>query len=108
MRKNVIFISILTVFIYGQVALDYRPYSIEYSNTMFNENIVSIENVSGSFMQQALITNQPNYSIYRLVVDLDSIQTGYVYIDNWKIPDNAMLFIFNKGFNNSVFSTATS
>ena len=95
MRKNVIFISILTVFIYGQVALDYRPYSIEYSNTMFNENIVSIENVSGSFMQQALITNQPNYSIYRLVVDLDSIQTGYVYIDNWKIPDNAMLFIFN-------------
>ena len=60
MRKNFIFISILTLLVYGQVAPDYRPYSIEYSNTMFNENIVSIENISGSFMQQALKTIQPN------------------------------------------------
>tara|TARA_Y100000590_G_scaffold468425_1_gene651156 strand:+ start:1958 stop:3316 length:1359 start_codon:yes stop_codon:yes gene_type:complete len=89
------FISVLTVLTYGQVAPDYKPYSIEYSNTIFNEDTISIKNISGSFMEQSLITIQPNYSIYRLVVDLDSVQTGYVFIDNWNIPDNAMLFIFN-------------
>ena len=93
--KHLIFSSIFFIFIYAQVAPDYKPYSIENPDVICNQETIHIKDVKHSFIQQAFVTIQPDFSIYRLSIEFDTMKSGYVFIDNWNVPDDAILFIFN-------------
>ena len=46
-------------------------------------------------MQNAHMSIYPNGVVYRLSVIFESITSGHLSINNWQVPENAMLFIFN-------------
>ena len=93
------FLIMLLVFIgFGnaQVAPYYLPYSEINSNIDYLSSEISGENLNSfNFFDFSLATILPDGIIYRLSIKFNNLNSGYLLINNWHVPDGAMLFVFN-------------
>ena len=94
------FLSLALIFIIysnAQVAPYYEPYSSINSEIQFSTSEFTIEDdfISISYMNNAFATILPDGIIYRLSLSLNIKESGHVSINDWNVPDGAMLFIFN-------------
>jgi hypothetical protein len=48
-----------------------------------------------NFKQNAQLTLHADVIVYRLTLSLAKLQSGYLKITNWQVPEGAKLFIFN-------------
>ena len=72
------------------------PYSEINSHIDYLTSEISIKNLNSlNFFDSSLATILPDGIIYRLSIKFDSLNSGHVVINNWHVPDGAMLFVFN-------------
>ena len=94
------YLSLALIFIIysnAQVAPYHEPYSLINSDIQFLTSQLSIDDdfISFSYMNNASATILPDGVIYRLSLSFDIMKSGHVSIQDWNVPDGAMLFIFN-------------
>ena len=81
----------------SQVSPSYQPYSLIHPQIELPATQLTIadDDINLDFTDNAQISNHPDGIIYRLVIQLNGIQSGHLSISNWQVPEQAMLFIFN-------------
>ena len=96
MQKLVlIFISIISVSL-SQVVPSYQPYSLMHPEIELSAAELTMGNdIYLNFIDNAHLTIQPTGIVYRLAIKFIEIQSGHLSIEDWHVPEGAMLFIFN-------------
>ena len=99
---NKYFIIILFSFsIRSQIAPDYKPYSLLSPQMSYYDNVIIYKsekiNLEFSNLNKNIVEDLG--FIYRIIIKNDIVNSGYLNMAEFNIPDGAMLFIF--GRNNS-------
>ena len=93
-----VFISLISLSIgFSQVAPAYFPYNIDKNEFNLESNIIQIVNneVDVDFFELAELNIRPDQFIWSLTLIFPEITRGYLKINNWDIPADGKLFIFN-------------
>ncbi len=84
------------VLCFTQVRPHIEPYGLIFDNINLNENIIKVDdNINVDFKEKSEASVLPNGIIYRLIIEFDSFKKGFLSIQDWHVPEGALLFIFS-------------